>query len=115
MNNIQKLIDEQIDAMAYAQERCLHYHTLGLFKTAQIFNDKAGRIGIHIQELTLLLSDKHTEAITEAAHVANTVLGEVCPHCGKALTAESPGADSSETRDVRQNLGQLKDGGTTDG
>lgn len=63
----------------------------------------------------LKVFNENTGAITEAAHSANTMLGEVCPHCGKPLTAESSGADSSETGDVRQNLGQLKDGGTTDG
>lgn len=56
MNNIQKLIDEQIDAKAYATEKCLYYHNLGLYKTAQDYNERAKRIALHIQELTLLLN-----------------------------------------------------------
>lgn len=115
MNKIQQLIDElqsrksEADKMDELNTKCGHY---GI---AVCYQQRSKAYDFCIQELTLLLSDKHTEAITGAAHVANTLSGEVCPHCGKPLTAESSGADSSETGDVRQNLGQLKDGGTTDG
>jgi len=56
MNKIQKLIDEQVDAKAYATERCLYYHNLGLYKTAKDYNERARRIALYIQDLTLLLN-----------------------------------------------------------
>lgn len=64
-------------------------------------------LSLLIQKLTLLLSDKHTEAITEEAHSANTMLGEVCPCC-KRPTSETYRASSSETAVVGQNLDKLK-------
>ena len=60
-----------------------------------------------ILEAELLLSDKHTGAITEAAHLANTVLGEVCQK-EETSNIGVPGADSSETGDVGKNLGDFK-------
>lgn len=64
------------------------------------------------QQLMLLLSDKPTGAITEAAHSANTMLGE----CAASNTTQSigdGGADSSETAVVRQNEQTKEDGDYT--
>lgn len=106
MNNIQKLINELIAERAKANETT--YQTMytkgGGF---DYFLGKESAFALCIQKLTLLLSDKHTEAITEEAHSANTMLGEVCPCC-KRPTSEPYRASSSETGDVRQNLDKLK-------
>lgn len=52
--------------------------------------------------------NKHTGAITEEAHLANTVLGDVCPHCRKSVRPVIYRASSSETGDVGQNLGDIE-------
>lgn len=91
-------VEDILRCMKYAAERDVDFPLDFDFK-------EAARAKYLIAQLPGLILRKHTGAITEAAHSANTVLGEVCPHCGKGLTAESSGADSSETGDVRQNLG----------
>lgn len=53
-------------------------------------------------EIGFLNFDKHTGAITEAAHFANTMLGEV-PQEGHSNVSESSQAASSETSVVGQN------------
>ncbi len=104
MNKIQQLIDElksrksEADKMDEINTKCGHY---GI---AVCYQQRSKAYDFCIQELTLLLSDKHTGAITVAAHSANTVLGDVCLCCGRRLSGSS-GAATSETGDVGQNLG----------
>lgn len=55
-----------------------------------------------LTEAELLLLNKPTKAITEAAHLANTMLGE-CADSDANQSIGVVGADSSETAVVRQN------------
>lgn len=102
MIELQKLINKwKQEAALLSKEYCV--------KGLTDFKDGAkGQLRICIRDAELLLSDKNTGAITESAHLANTVLGEVCPHCRKLITTESSGAGSGETGDVGQNLGDFE-------
>lgn len=48
---------------------------------------------------------KHTGAITEPAHFANTMLGEVCHKEGNSNNAENSRAGSSETLGILRSTG----------
>jgi hypothetical protein len=63
---------------------------------------------ILLTEAELLLLDKHTGAITEADHFANTNVGRSLPPEGNPNSSESSQEASRETGDVRQNLEKPK-------
>lgn len=65
MNNLYKLIDEQLDARAVALEKCLYYHNLGMYKTAKDYHDRARRITLHIKELEEELNNPTKEGFVK--------------------------------------------------
>lgn len=71
MINLQKLIDDKIDEKAKATEKCLYYHTIGLYRTAQDYNERAKRIALHIQKLTLLLNAETQTTVKTKQHDGN--------------------------------------------
>lgn len=91
------LINELEDHVSAHSEMEKEYKYTNTGYWAKGVKEEAEKI---IPKMKLLLSDKHTEAITEEAHSANTMLGEVCPCC-KRPTSESYRASSSETPSVR--------------
>lgn len=110
-NTLVHVIDEVQDilrCMKYAAERDVDFPLDFDFAEAE-------RAKYLIIQLPGLILRKPTEAITGAAHCANTVLGDVCPHCRKPVRPVIYRAATSETGDVGQNLGQLKDGDKPDG
>jgi len=99
-NTLVHVIDEVQDilrCMKYAAERDVDFPLDFDFAEAE-------RAKYLIIQLPGLILRKPTEAITGAAHCANTVLGDVCLCCGRRLSGSS-GAATSETGDVGQNLG----------
>lgn len=91
MKNIQNLIDLLEAKKENAKElKKLHIQRRN-FRGYNINDGKVDAFSFCIKELNLLLKE-NTGAITESAHFANTMLGEVPLQ-----------ADSSETGSVRQN------------
>lgn len=107
MNKIQELINETDDDVSKAYELYDQYKKERKPENAMFNLGRAKALETLIRKLTLLLSDKHTGAITESAHFANTMLSEVCR---KKETSDKgiSQADSSETWLVEQNLDKLK-------
>lgn len=103
MTYLQKMIEKAKVEQVKAFNEFSYHRYFERYDVSVLYEKIYDALTDHIQKLTLL-SDKHTGAITVAAHSANTVLGDVCLCCGRRLSGSS-GAATSETGDVGQNLG----------
>ncbi len=99
MNNIQKLISElEVRSKSHSENS----EKSNSLVEGCLLDGKKSECDFVIQKLKLLLSDKHTGAITEPAHFANTKLGE-CAASEKTSVNSTLAAGSSETGSVGQN------------
>ena len=101
MNNIQEYVDLLKAERQKAREESKHWKKTDKPSGSYYEGISIGLL-LAIEKAELLLLNKPTVAITEAAHSANTVLSEV-PTSESDTHIGGVGADSSETEIVKQN------------
>ena len=102
MKELQQLIDKWKLRVEYGLRDQSRLARDKSYVLAALFGEQAKAISTCITEVELLLLNKPTGAITEAAHSANTMLSEV-PTSESDTHIGGVGADSSEAEIVKQN------------